>query len=402
MAIDEVEPLKVNNPDGLDQAVACSLRSDCFAAVPSLTRSNLLGQFTEKPEFLEGAAAAILVAGTVALAFGGWRYAAGSAARTLETIEALSSKAEHAQKEFGPAIEYLRKAGTASSPAELTKGSNGLLNGLTRLDDSFFQAFGVGGKSWLIPEPDGGILLKETMAKGTPYVRFFADGGYESGSNYTLDSAGFFVNPDRSLRVLADGSKIYWQRGVLGKLAFLPNEKTLAEPWAQSVNSLVDSSRRQWLSNIKSTVWSGVSLRAGLARELRGSNLEEAFSYVPANAIPFGTGREALALRHPDGDVLRLTRNLVDRPAELSDYLLQPSELYRGLGWQLEKLPYLPKHVWNHSAVKQLQADLKTKGYNALDLHPGNTRILNGRPILIDPGAIERLPGNTPWRPLYP
>lgn len=326
---------------------------------------------------------------------GGAYYFATAASRRAARIDTLATAANAAHKEFRDAINYLAIA--TGKPAEVVANSQGLLNGQMQRHLGNQIGYGVGQGKWLVKQPDGGILVKSEF--GEPYVRFFRGGGFESGSNYKLDLGNFFISPRRSLHVTDDGSKIYWERGFLGRLDFKPSDVAKNEAWAQNVQSMVEKADSQVLRNLMLTQHQrGMNLNAGLARELRGANVKEAFAQIPKDAHPFGVGREAMVFRKTDGDVLRLTRNPIERPPELKDFLLQAKETQRGTGWQVETLPYLDKFVIGKKPIQELHSGLEKLGYAVTDGHFNNMRMLEGKAILIDPGAFEKArPAMTFW-----
>lgn len=319
---------------------------------------------------------------------GGSYYLLTAASRRAARMDVLARTAHEARSEFRDAINYLASA--TGKPADIVANSNGLLNGKMQRHLGTDIGFGVGdaGK-WLVRQKDGGILVKSDF--GDPYVRFFAGGAFESGSNYKMDMGNFFISPRRSLHVTTDGSTIYWERGILGRLDFKPSSVAMNEPWAQSVQSMIEKSESQILKNLMLTQHQrGMNLNAGLARELRGANIKEAFAQVPKDAQPFGVGREAMVFRKLDGDVLRLTRNPFKRPPELKDFLLQAKDTQKGAGWQLETLPYMDRLVLRKSALQELDQGLEKLGYRISDGHIGNLRMYGDKALIIDPGAVEK------------
>ena len=105
-----------------------------------------------------------------------------------------------------------------------------------------------------------------------------------------------------------------------------------------------------------------------------------------------------MVFRKTDGDVLRLTRNPFERPPELKDFLLQARDTQRGVGWQVETLPYLDKFVMGKRHIQELHSGLEKLGYAVTDGHYNNMRMLGGKAILIDPGAVEKArPAMTFW-----
>ncbi len=344
---------------------------------------------------LSKALAPVAVMAGAGIITGGAYYFATAASRRAARMDSLATVANAAHKEFRDAINYLATA--TGKPAEIVANSQGLLNGQMQRHLGNQIGFGIGEGKWLVKQPDGGILVKSEF--GDPYVRFFRGGGFESGSNYKLDLGNFFISPRRSLHVTDDGSKIYWERGVLGRLDFKPSDAAKNESWAQSVQSMVEKADAQLLRNIMLTQHQrGMNLNAGLARELRGANVKEAFAQIPKDANPFGVGREAMVFRKTDGDVLRLTRNPFERPPELKDFLLQARDTQRGVGWQVETLPYLDKFVMGKRHIQELHSGLEKLGYAVTDGHYNNMRMLGGKAILIDPGAVEKArPAMTFW-----
>lgn len=370
-------------------------------SIRSLTISQLLS--SEKSQFTKSQAPAepdsydnstlLIAAGTAATVTLGviaWRRFMLS--RSEKYFASLADRAKGLQQDLGSTLAYLQNA--AGNPDEIIQNSGGLLTGWGRRAKQDI-AFKTTNGSWLLPESDGGIL--HMTRSGDPYVRFFKNGGFETGSNYSMDMAGFFVSPRYSLHQLADGSRIYWKNGILGDLNFVGSQSSKNEPWAKTITQLVDESKTWRLWNFKETVRQGMNLNSGLARELRGSNLEQAFSLVPPGAKPLATGREAFVMKTADNRIARLSRSHTERPADLQEYLLQPDQLQRGTGWQLEIMPNLPKRVYNPRLIGRLEDGLAKKGYYLTDGHPGNIRMLNGKAIVIDPGAINKNRPLTTW-----
>lgn len=366
---------------GMESVLGISLAkvSDKEAALLSEPESELS---------LSKALAPFAIMAGAGLATGGAYYLLTAASRRAARIDVLRNAAHQAHSEFRDAINYLASA--TGKPTEIVANSQGLLNGKMQLHLGSDIGFGVGNAGkWLVKQKDGGILVKSEF--GDPYVRFFQGGAFESGSNYKMDMGNFFISPRRSLHVTTDGSSIYWERGLLGRLQFKPSEAAKTEPWAQSVQSMIEKADSQVVKNIILTQHQrGMNLNAGLARELRGSNVKEAFSHIPKESYPFGVGREAVVFRKPDGDVLRLTRTPVERPQELKEFLLPAKETLRGAGWQMETLPYVDKFVLGKAPMRELESGLGKLGYRLSDGHYGNLRMMGDKAVVIDPGAIEK------------
>lgn len=130
-----------------------------------------------------------------------------------------------------------------------------------------------------------------------------------------------------------------------------------------------------------------------------------AASEIPPGSSLLGEGVEAVVYRTPDGDAVRLSRPLDRTPGRVIDPDVSPATRtadYVGPGGvtRVERTP-LASHVgdsgWAHSAtptspagrINDLIAGLESRGVNFFDDHPGNIGEIAGRPVVIDPGAVE-------------
>ena len=374
--VDLLTPVKEQNKESYKPAITNPYLSN----LAETDRSGS-GIFTGG-ELLGGA----LIAGTALAGVAGFRYQAGAAARSLVKMERLEARAVHLKEELARPIEYLRTIAD-KTPKAVVKESEGMFSAFGRTRNGNMN-YKIEGNGWLSQQKDGGILFH--TKPGEPYVRFFQDGGFESGSKYVMDQGGFFISPTSSLRRLNDGSSILWERGPIGKLSFFPSEAAKSEPWASTVSSLIEQAKAPVLKNFWSSIES-VNLNSALARELRSANPKEVFALIPSSAKPIGAGREALVLKTEDNFALRISRTHSDRPAELREFLLPAESVTRGVGWQIEKVPFLEQRVFSRSKIWALDKGVQSRGYYLTDAHPGNLRLLDGKAVLIDPGAVSKL-----------
>lgn len=314
-----------------------------------------------------------------------WRHHAGAAARSALQMETLERGALSLKAELAAPIEFLRNNAGKESSAILAEGSAFFTSKARSGPDTFFKL--PDAKGYLGLQKDGGILYRNGAKD--PYTRFFPDGGFETGTKFVRDQGGFFINPSASLRRLGDGSSIYWERGPIGKLSFYPSQTAKSEPWAVNLAEVIEKARQPVARNLLSSL-QGVNLNTALARELRSASPQEVFSLIPRGAQPIGAGREALVLKTDDA-VFRISRSASERPAAVKDLVLPADSVTRGTGWQIEKMPYLSERVLDPRKINQLTRELKERGFYFIDKHNGNMRLLNGRAVVIDPGAVTNV-----------
>lgn len=139
-------------------------------------------------------------------------------------------------------------------------------------------------------------------------------------------------------------------------------------------------------------------------------NSPQAASEIPLGSSLLGAGAEGVAFRTPTGDVARA--GLV--PSHLPGRPIDPGILptFRGADYgaggranlRIERMPFadgastgltergLPRTATAAGEAESLAGDLSQRGIDFFDRNPGNTAMHGGRPVVIDPGAIDTLP----------
>ncbi len=145
-------------------------------------------------------------------------------------------------------------------------------------------------------------------------------------------------------------------------------------------------------------------MQEGATRRLRtmAEANPNAFSEVDPAARILGAGAEGVAFQNPGGDVTRLglvaTSDDVGRP--VSEHVLQAT---RGIDYpgakfnvRAERLPYADQvgneAMWTQQAMDEFNRKIGSSGLALGDDHAGNLGLLRGRPVMIDPGAVDTLP----------
>lgn len=143
---------------------------------------------------------------------------------------------------------------------------------------------------------------------------------------------------------------------------------------------------------------------------LKSPDSDRLLSEINPQSKILGAGAEALTFTDDSGKVLRLGRNEVGTPGRpVSSSVMQPSSTVDvgavgQPGWRAERTP-MAKHVndanywykrerdaWNsrHGLLgKKLESEKLSLG----DPHLGNVGTHGGRSVVIDPGAVDALPG---------
>jgi hypothetical protein len=127
--------------------------------------------------------------------------------------------------------------------------------------------------------------------------------------------------------------------------------------------------------------------------------------HIPPNSSILGSGAEAIAFKTPQGDVIRLADRHPGGPGRpISPDVLQSSYAtdlqrtgVRGMESQrIERLPAASDVGHNDyfdDVRMQLEHRLGNQNLRLTDPHAGNVGSLGGRPIVIDPGAVEDVKG---------
>lgn len=134
-----------------------------------------------------------------------------------------------------------------------------------------------------------------------------------------------------------------------------------------------------------------------------GKTAPAALGEVDPAARIIGAGAEGVAFLNPTGDVTRL--GLIPTGAEarpISEHVLQASRVadYGAPGSRVavrsERLPYAAgvgdESQWSQQALRDFGQQTERAGIDFNDLHAGNVGTYGGRPVIIDPGALDVLP----------
>ncbi len=124
-----------------------------------------------------------------------------------------------------------------------------------------------------------------------------------------------------------------------------------------------------------------------------------AFSEVPEGSTLLGAGAEGLAARTPAGDVVRLGGVFKDLPGRpVSENVLQatravdyPSSQFMNI--RAERVPFA--EAVSPGGEQALAKNLEGQGLSFADLKAENAGRAGGRDVVIDPGAVDALPGYT-------
>jgi hypothetical protein len=131
----------------------------------------------------------------------------------------------------------------------------------------------------------------------------------------------------------------------------------------------------------------------------------QAMSEVPAGSQFLGHGAEAAAFQTPGGDVLRLSRT-VGQPTRPLDVSMLPatrtvdyaSPLGKG-GIRAERSPFAPDIAGMDlpagvaAEARGLPQTMQGRGLDFFDSNLRNVGMHQGRPVVIDPGAVDTLAG---------
>jgi len=136
---------------------------------------------------------------------------------------------------------------------------------------------------------------------------------------------------------------------------------------------------------------------------------------IPEGSTYLPGGSSALPFRTPAGDVVRIAPPLEDARLAIPE-MLQPTRNVTHGPFRVERLPWA-ENVGDRAlfdeAAGPLSEAIRARGLDPADMHPGNIGLVNGRPMVIDSGAVGMLPGGpeavapemigpTPARMLYP
>lgn len=141
-----------------------------------------------------------------------------------------------------------------------------------------------------------------------------------------------------------------------------------------------------------------------IRRMLNSPDAGRILGEIPEGSKILGTGREGMAFGTPAGDVLRIGRQLepgLGRPA--SENVLQATRATDLPGFLMERTP-LAEDVGSAAfkrrdprtmltPLDEMDKGLASEGLRFGDRHLGNVGRVGGRPMVIDPGAVEALAG---------
>lgn len=138
----------------------------------------------------------------------------------------------------------------------------------------------------------------------------------------------------------------------------------------------------------------------------------QAASEIPAGSSLLGAGAEAVAFRTPAGDVVRAGLTPLGTPGRpVDDAILQAT---RGIDYpaypkatlRVERVPFadgantgltapgLPRTgAVGEDDISLLARELEGRGIDFYDKHAGNVAYHGGRPVVIDPGAVDSFLG---------
>lgn len=128
---------------------------------------------------------------------------------------------------------------------------------------------------------------------------------------------------------------------------------------------------------------------ARLKEILSSPHADAILSEIPTGSRLLGAGREALVLRKPNGDVVRVSKNQ-SRP-NVPEVLQAKSESRHG-DHLVEHLPFAEDvgsqdtSVWGH--IAKLDKGLRERGYTNRDIGPENVGRVGDRWVFLDPGEI--------------
>lgn len=137
---------------------------------------------------------------------------------------------------------------------------------------------------------------------------------------------------------------------------------------------------------------------------LSGKVPARVMSEIPGGSQYLGHGGEGVALKTPYGRVIRLGSGEGDLGRPISEHILQAD---RGVSinpdWRVEHLPFAEPNYASPDVIGQdarsLVEKLQGEGIRFWDSEIGNLGSHQGRPVVIDPGAVEAvgLPSNRSW-----
>jgi hypothetical protein len=144
-----------------------------------------------------------------------------------------------------------------------------------------------------------------------------------------------------------------------------------------------------------------------MERLLADPNADRVLSEIPPGSTWLGEGKDALSLRTPTGDVLRLAAEKADTPGRIvHDSILGTTRAVDvpstpGLATRVERSPFAEgvgsKDLSRRdpatmlTAMERLKQDMYASGLNFWDSHLGNAGFVGGTPKIIDPGAVRLL-----------
>ena len=117
------------------------------------------------------------------------------------------------------------------------------------------------------------------------------------------------------------------------------------------------------------------------------AEIDPLLAEIPVGSVPVGAGAEGFAVKTPDGKVVRVGALENDRP-RIPEVLPSLKKIVRGR-WQLELLPLADTSGISAKDVEDMSQRLAVRGYELTDPHDGNLGRLNGKVVVVDPGAVE-------------
>ena len=131
-----------------------------------------------------------------------------------------------------------------------------------------------------------------------------------------------------------------------------------------------------------------------VAREiLADKKANEILGHIPHGSSPLGGGVSAVALRKPDGGVVRIGKNTRSIPRPRVEGLLQPTSSHQIGDWTVEHLPYAETKGVTEDHVRQMEEEMRRQGHEFHDPGTDNVGLLpGGKPVILDPGAVRKMP----------
>jgi len=127
---------------------------------------------------------------------------------------------------------------------------------------------------------------------------------------------------------------------------------------------------------------------------------------IPPGSVYLEGGLNAIPFRTPRGDVVRISKDYESARAAIPE-MLQPTRSVAYGPYRVERVPWAERvGDYDHylDVADNLQDAALARGFRPVDVHEGNIGSYRGRPVFIDPGAVEgpsefrHLVGPTPGR----